>query len=58
MGRQCRLQTEENREGNTEETKETAQSGRGEHLTLPSHTTLHAGPHRAVHEDAQTTLMA
>ncbi len=34
------------------------QWGRGEHLTLPSHTTYHADPQWAVHEDAQTTLMA
>jgi len=27
-----------------------AQSGRGGLLTRPSHTTRHAGPHRAVHE--------
>lgn len=36
----------------------TAQSGRGEHLTPPSHITHHAVPQQAVHEDAQTTLIA
>jgi predicted aspartyl protease len=34
----------------------TVESGRGEVFPLPSHTTHHAGPQWAVHEDAQTKL--